>query len=152
MRLEPVTAANYEAALALAVRDDQTDLVAPVVKSLAEAYVFGEMAWPRLVYDGDEPVGFVMAFVDYEWTGGDDPGRRSGLWRLLIAADKQGRGYGRFAVEAVCAELRDRGWSQAYVTFEPRDGGPEPFYLGLGFVKTGEVSDGQTVAVRTLRP
>jgi diamine N-acetyltransferase len=31
---------NYEAAFALSVRPDQEDLVAPVVKSLAEAYVF----------------------------------------------------------------------------------------------------------------
>jgi IS605 OrfB family transposase len=33
---------------------------------------------------------------------------RSGLWRLAVAADRQGRGYGRFAVEAVCEELRRR--------------------------------------------
>jgi diamine N-acetyltransferase len=150
MRLEPVTPANYEAALALAVRDDQRDLVAPVVKSLAEAYVYGDHAWPRLIYDGPDPVGFVMAFVDLPWRDMDDPDRRSGFWRLLIAADRQGRGYGRFAVEAVCAELRARGVSRAYVTWVPRDGGPEPFYLGLGFVPTGEVSDGETVAVREL--
>jgi hypothetical protein len=40
MRLELVTPTNYEAAFALSVRPDQEDLVAPVVKSLAEAYVF----------------------------------------------------------------------------------------------------------------
>lgn len=79
------------------------------------------------------------------------PGRRTGgLWRLNIAADAQGRGYGRFAVDAVCAEIRARGGDRAYVTWEPRPGGPEPFYLKLGFRPTGERSGGQTVAVRDL--
>jgi diamine N-acetyltransferase len=28
----------------------------------------------------------------------------------------------------------------------PADGGPEPFYTGLGFVPTGEIHDGEVVA------
>src|ERR1044071_6248502 len=103
MRLEKITPGNYQAALALAVRPDQEDLVAPVVKSLAEAYVFPAHAWPRLIYDGDRLAGFVMGFLDIPW--GDDPeDLRSGLWRLNIAAGQQGQGSGRLAVEAVCGE------------------------------------------------
>ncbi|GAA2583499.1 GNAT family N-acetyltransferase [Winogradskya consettensis] len=147
MRLEVITPENYEAALDIAVAPGQEDLVAPVVKSLAEAYVFPEFAWPRLICDGDRVVGFVMAFVGIPWSDG---GRRSGLWRLNIAADAQGAGYGRFAVAAVCDELRGRGSSRAYVTWEPRAGGPEGFYLRLGFRATGEVSHGQTVGVLDL--
>ncbi|MDP9795182.1 diamine N-acetyltransferase [Catenuloplanes nepalensis] len=150
MRLEPVTPTNYEAALKLSVREDQKDLVASVEKSLAEAFVFGERAWPRLIYDGDRLVGFLMAFLDLPWKDVDDTDRRSGLWRLNIAEDEQGKGYGSFAVEAVAAELRARGTTAFYVTYVPRDGGPEPFYRRLGFVPTGEDADGETVAVRTL--
>ncbi|SHN74170.1 GNAT family N-acetyltransferase [Cryptosporangium aurantiacum] len=151
MRLERVTPENVEAALALSVRADQEDLVAPVAVSLAEAYAHGENAWPRLVYDGDRLVGFVMAFLDLPWDPADDPDdRRSGLWRLNIAADAQGRGYGRFAVGAVCDEIRARGGTQVYVSWTPRPGGPEPFYRKLGFRPTGEVSDGETVAVLDL--
>lgn len=151
MRLERITPENYEAALALSVRPDQEDLVAPVVKSLAEAYVFPDHAWPRLIYDGDVLVGFLMAFLNIPWgpdRHADD--LRSGLWRLNIAADAQGHGYGRFAVEAVCREIRVRGGTRAYVTWEPRLGGPEPFYLKLGFRPTGEKSGGQTVGVLDL--
>jgi diamine N-acetyltransferase len=36
------------------------------------------------------------------------------------------------------------------VTFEPRDGGPRPFYEKLGFRLTGEWSEGELVAVREL--
>ncbi|GAB7036344.1 MULTISPECIES: GNAT family N-acetyltransferase [Catenuloplanes] len=150
MRLERVTPRNYEAALKLSVRDDQQDLVASVEHSLAEAYAYGDHAWPRLVYDDDRLVGFLMAFVDLPWRDPDDTDRRSGLWRLNIAGGEQGKGYGTFAVEAACAELRSRGTTACYVTYVPRDGGPEPFYRGLGFVRTGEVADGETVAVRTL--
>jgi diamine N-acetyltransferase len=147
MRLVEVTPDNFDAAIDLSVRPDQQDLVAPVVKSLAEAYLYPEMAWPRVIYDGDVPVGFVMAFLDAPWSDG---GKRSGLWRLNIDAGHQGKGYGRFAVEAVCAELRSRGAAGAYVTFEPRAGGPQPFYLKLGFRLTGEVIHDQTVAVLDL--
>jgi diamine N-acetyltransferase len=149
MRLEIVTPNNYEAAFALSVRPDQEDMVAPVVKSLAEAYVFRHQAWPRLIYDGDRLVGFLMAFLDVPWGNSPDD-LRSGLWRLNIAADAQGNGYGRFAVEAVCAEIGARGGTQAYVTWEPRAGGPEKFYLKLGFRSTGEHSGGQIVGVRDL--
>ncbi|WP_203744469.1 GNAT family N-acetyltransferase [Actinoplanes cyaneus] len=146
MRLEVITPQNYEAALALSVHPDH--LVEPVVKSLAEAYVFQDYAWPRLVYVDDRLVGFVMAFLGIPWAPERDPrDRRSGIWRLNIAADAQGKGYGRFAVEAVCQEIRDRGGYQAFVTYEPRAGGPEAFYFKLGFRPTGERSGSQTVAV-----
>lgn len=151
MRLEPVTQSNYEAAFGLRIRPDQEDLVEPVVQSLAEAYVYPDNAWPRLIYDGDELVGFLMAFLDIQWAPDRDPDdRRSGLWRLNIAADAQGRGYGRFAVDAVCDEIRARGGSLAYVTWVARAGGPEPFYRKLGFRPTGELADGEIVAVRQL--
>ncbi|MEU6236463.1 GNAT family N-acetyltransferase [Kitasatospora sp. NPDC047058] len=147
LRLEPVTPATIDAALALKVRPDQEGLVAPVVKSLAEAYAYGETAWPRLVLDGDRLVGFVMAFFDVTFYPDQPEDRpRSGLWRLNIAADAQGGGYGRFAVEQVCAEIRRRGGRRATVTYVPGDAGPAGFYARLGFRPTGELSGDQEVA------
>ena len=52
-RLEEITDENLDAALGIQVRPDQAHLVAPVVKSLAEAYVHAGIAWPRLILDGD---------------------------------------------------------------------------------------------------
>lgn len=151
MRLERITPENLEAALALSVRPDQEHLVESVAESLAEAYVWPDYAWPRLIYDGDKLVGFAMAFLDIPWGPDHDvDDLRSGLWRLNIAADAQGRGYGRFAVDAVCREIRARGGDRAYVTWEPGVGGPAGFYLRLGFRPTGEESGGQTVGVRGL--
>ncbi|WP_329545685.1 GNAT family N-acetyltransferase [Streptomyces sp. NBC_01356] len=147
LRLEKVTPDNIDAAIALKVRPEQERFVSPVVNSLAEAYVHPEKAWPRLIFDGDDLVGFVMAFFDIRFNPEiPDDRPRSGLWRLNIADGRQGRGYGRFAVEAVCEEIRTRGrQSRATVTWAEGEGGPEGFYLGLGFRRTGEMSGDQVV-------
>ncbi|WP_449061761.1 GNAT family N-acetyltransferase [Planomonospora algeriensis] len=151
LRLEKVTPENVRAACDLRLRPGQERFVAPVAQSLAEAYVQPDIAWPRLVFDGDELVGFVMAFLDVRLDPENPEDRlRSGLWRLAVAADRQGRGYGRFAVEAVCEELRSRGKTRVTVTWVPGEGGPERFYLKLGFQPTGEISDGEVVAERDL--
>ncbi|MFD4690511.1 GNAT family N-acetyltransferase [Streptomyces sp. NPDC058463] len=148
LRLEKITPDNVDAALALRVHPHQERNVSPVATSLAEAYAFGEPAWPRLIFDGDRLVGFLMAFLDIQWAPKRDPDdRRSGLWRLNIAAAHQGKGYGRFAVEAVREEIRRRGGTLMYVSWEPDEEGPGDFYLKLGFRTTGETSGGQTVGV-----
>ena len=159
-RLIPITAENLDAVCALAIRPEQEPFVEPVARSLAEAYVHPEIAWPRAVVagvgdegedDGQQVVAFVMAFFDATVREEDPPDRlRSGLWRLNVDAAHQGRGYGRFAVEAVCAEIARRGGTRATVTWADGEHGPEQFYLRLGFVPTGEHSGGQIVAEREL--
>ncbi|MFG2111101.1 GNAT family N-acetyltransferase [Streptomyces sp. NPDC048718] len=153
LRLEPVTPGNVDAALDLRVHPHQEDNVAPVVRSLAEAYAYGDSAWPRLIFDGDRLVGFLMAFLDLPWSGDDAPGpagRRSGLWRLNIEAGQQGKGYGRYAVGAVAEELRRRGTYEMYVTWHQGEHGPGAFYRELGFRETGERAGDQAVGVLDL--
>ncbi|MER7823038.1 GNAT family N-acetyltransferase [Streptomyces sp. NPDC096097] len=153
LRLEPVTGDNFDAVCAIQVRPDQAHLVSPVVKSLAEAYLHTTTAWPRAIVDGDEIVGFVMAFHDILWNPAVDPDdRRSGIWRLNIDARHQGKGYGRFAVGAAVEEIRIRGIHDAYVSWNTGANSPEPFYLGLGFRPTGELSGDQRVARLALTP
>ncbi|MCX4821198.1 GNAT family N-acetyltransferase [Streptomyces sp. NBC_01142] len=146
LRLEKVTPDNVLAACRLQVRPDQEEFVAPVARSLAEAYTQPEIAWPRLIFDGEQLVGFVMGFfmVRFDPDNPDDA-FRSGIWRLNIAAGQQGRGYGRFAVQSVCEEVRRRGQTRATVTWAPGEHGPERFYLGLGFRPTGEKSGDEVV-------
>jgi diamine N-acetyltransferase len=149
-RLEEVTTANLTAALRIRVRPGQEQNVEPVAESLAEAYVHpAGVAWPRLIVDGDRTVGFLMAFLDIDWRA-DGSLFRSGLWRLTVDAAEQGRGYGRFAVEAVAAEIRRRGGKEMYVTWHAGPDGPEEFYRRLGFRRTGEVSGDQPVGLLEL--
>ena len=44
----------------------------------------------------------------------------------------------------------EAGGPALQVSWVPADGGPEPFYRRLGFEPTGEIHDGEVVAVLTL--
>ena len=147
LRLETITPENVGAACAVAVRPDQERFVAPVVRSLAEAYASAGTAWPRLIMDGERAVGFVMAAFDPR---NPVEAFRCGIWRLNIADGGQGRGYGRFAVDAVAAEARRRGAERMTVLWVPGEGGPEGFYLRLGFRPTGQVMEGEVVGALQL--
>jgi diamine N-acetyltransferase len=144
LRLALVTPDNVAAACRLRIRPEQEGVVAPVAESLAEAYASQDVAWPRLVTDGDAGpvVGFVMAAFD---PGNDVPALRCLIWRLAVAADAQGQGVGRFAVRSVWEEARRRGQDRLTVTWERHPHGPEGFYLRLGFRPTGEEIDGEVV-------
>jgi diamine N-acetyltransferase len=134
VHLRPVGPDNVRAACAITLKPGQERFVAPVAESLAEAYAEPEHAWPRLIYDGDTLVGFVMG--GFHRT---EPMFRSVLWRLAIAADHQGHGYGSFAVRAVAEEARRRGHERLVTYYRPGDGSPERFYRNLGFEPTGEL-------------
>ena len=147
LRLEPITPANIARACRIEVAPEQEAFVASVESSLAEAYASYATAWPRLVYAGDEPVAFVM--------GGFDPDSeveffRCGIWRLNVDAGHQGRGYGRFAAEAVLDEARRRGSDRATVMWKAGEKGPEGFYRRLGFEPTGAEFAGQVVGAIAL--
>lgn len=147
LRLELVTQDNVRAACKLTMRPDQEDLVAPVAWSLADAYTMPDIAWPRLIYDRDQLVGFVMAaFAPEQY----DALFHSYLWRLNIGDGHQGKGYGRFAVEAVCQEAARRGQHRLTVCYHPYEHGPEGFYRRLGFHPTGEYHEDEVVAERIL--
>ena len=143
VRLEPLTPENVRAVCDLRVAPGQEVLVAPNAVSIAEAYVH-EQAWCRAVYAGDELVGFVMLF-----DAASGPGYM--LWRLMVDARFQGRGFGGQVVHRVLEYVRGRpGATQLKVSVHPGEGSPAPFYESLGFVATGEVSGDQPVFARPL--
>ncbi|SDH25262.1 GNAT family N-acetyltransferase [Agrococcus jejuensis] len=146
LRLAELTPDTLGAAVRLPPAVGEPANVAPVVFSIAEAYVTPS-AWPRVVLDGDEVVGFVMASWDPE---NELEAFRAGVWRLDVAESAQGRGVGRFAVEQVAEEARRRGIERITVLWEPGDDGPEGFYLRLGFVQTGEILFGEVVGALDL--
>ena len=64
----------------------------------------------------------------------------------MIAGEHQGKGYGRGALGLVVEMLRSRpGARELLTSCVPGDGGPRPFYEGLGFAATGEVDGGEGV-------
>ncbi|MFF1574203.1 GNAT family N-acetyltransferase [Leifsonia sp. NPDC058292] len=146
LSLAELTPETVEAAVKLRLAPGQERFVAPVAQSLAEAYVT-PTAWPRVVLDGDEVVGFVMGNFDPD---NEVAAFRAGIWRLNVSADAQGRGVGRFAVEQLEAEAARRGVETITVMWEPGDGGPEDFYRRLGFEPTGEELFGEIVGAKVV--
>ncbi len=133
--LEPLTAETCRAVMKLAVAPSQTGFVASNAVSIAQAH-FSEVAWFRGIYAEGVPVGFVMLALN------DEPY----LWRLMIDARHQGRGYGRQAMRQIIAFARQRpGAAGMWLSFVPGEGNPSPFYRSLGFVETGEIDEGERV-------
>lgn len=148
-RLEPLTADLLPGLTDLRLAPGQDRFVAPVLDSIAQAYVT-PTAWPRAIIEtsedgADRVVGFVMANFDPD---NEVAAFRCGIWRLQVDSAEQGRGVGRFAVEQVAAEARRRGQSHITVLWVPGDEGPERFYLGCGFQPTGETLFDQTIGIR----
>jgi diamine N-acetyltransferase len=112
--------------------ETQQRMVAPNAISIAEAH-FSEHAWFRAIYADETPVGFLMLYDDPE-----EP--RYFLWRLMVAAPHQGKGYGRQAMKLLIDHVRARpGATELLVSYVPIEGGPEGFYRKLGFEPTGEM-------------
>lgn len=108
--------------------------VAPNPVSLVQAHYSGK-AWLRAIYLGREPIGLVMLYDDPE----DEVEEVYYLWRLMLSARYRGRGYGRRVVEMVADYVCSiRGGRQLRVSCDPGPGGPEGFYLKLGFTPTGD--------------
>lgn len=147
LRLEELNAGNIVAANTLTLKPGQEQFVAPVSHSIAEAYVNPTTAWPRVVRDGDEVVGFIMGNFDPD---AEQPEFRSCIWRINVAADAQGRGVGTFAVRALADEARTRGFERLTVIWESGDDGPEEFFLHVGFVPFGETQYGETIGALAL--
>lgn len=138
VELREVTADTVREICRLTVAPGQEGFVAPNAVSIAEAY-FEPNAWFRAIYADDAPVGFIM--LEDDAANGE-----YSLWRLMIADGFQGRGYGRRAVGLLIEYVKTRPGASALMTsWVPGDGSPEPFYLKLGFVPTGEVDDGEIV-------
>jgi predicted GNAT superfamily acetyltransferase len=99
------------------------------------------------VLDGDTVVGFIRGNFDP-----DNPQEefRSCLWRINVAAEAQGLGVGKFAVEGLADEARTRGFERLTVIWEPGEEGPEEFFKAVGFEIIGETQYGEHIGALDL--
>lgn len=146
VRLVALEDADRAAVLALRLGPGQGRFVSDVAESLAQAARHPEgNPWPRALYAGDEPVGFVMLSWDVTPSPPDLRGPWF-LWKLLVDERHQGRGYGAAAVRLVADVVTAHGGTELLTSYVPGAEGPAGFYRRLGFVPTGEVDgDGEIV-------
>ena len=133
--LRDITGDNYFQVLELKISPEQeaAKFVAPVVRSLADAWYYREegITYPKAIYAKDDLVGFIMYDLDPE-------AQQVFIWRFLIDQRYQGKGYGRQTIETVLAMAKE----QAQMTKVVADyvDGNEPMkkiLLDLGFEETG---------------
>lgn len=156
--LRKVTHENLRELAGLSVGEAQRGFVASNTWSIMEAYVTvteGGVALPFGVYAGDTPVGFLMIGFDcMDWE--DAPVAAHGaysVWRLMIDARYQGKGYGRRALEEALRYIRTFPCGPAewcWLSFEPDNLAARRLYQSLGFEENGEMDGNEVVAVLRL--
>lgn len=152
VRLVPITKENVRDVMRLKVAPHQNGFVADNAVSLAQAYSEYATAWPRAIADDDTLVGFLMI----DKTPDPDP-KYAGctyLWRFMIGADHQKKGYGAAAMAALIEEISTwPGIHSLILSYVPGEHGPEHFYKKLGFTETGDRVDNsdELVMIRPLR-
>ncbi len=99
-------------------------------------------------YDRDAPVGFLMYGFNF-----GHPKQQAFIVRLIVDEKFQGKGYGRFGMEKMLENFRaDKRIKEVGISYEPENEGARKLYASLGFVESGEMIEGETLAVLKLRP
>jgi diamine N-acetyltransferase len=146
IELRPVTAENYRACIALEVLPEQRTFVAPNLNSLAEAYVY-PAAEARMVYRGEEPVGFVL----FHPVTPDRPADGHCIVRFMVDHRFQGEGIARPALRAaVDFIVREHGADRVRLSVVPENERARALYRSEGFIETGDLDDGELVMIKTI--
>ena len=137
--LREITGKNIKAILALRASEEQEKVYPRSnAHSIAEGHypADDDPVWMRAIYAREIPVGFLMT------SEAPDQGEYF-LWRLMVDAKHQGKGYGSRAVELLIERIKDTGNAKVLMTSHLKnDGDAGSFYEKLGFVHTGEILDG----------
>ncbi len=138
--VRPVDKDNLDAVLALRVAAGQEHLVAPVARSLAQV-AYEPLGRALAMFDGEQAVGMMLL---YDARGdAKKPANQLYLWRLLVDAGQQGRGFGRQAMQWVHDEALRGGFAEVGLSHVDADGHAGAFYQKLGYAYTGEIDDGE---------
>ena len=139
MELRAITEQNYQKSLDLSTGAGQEEFVARNVRSLAQAWVFRDRARPYALYEGEEPVGFIM----FDWR----PEKKwVEIWRLMIDHRFQGKGYGRAAVQKALEFLREGGlFEKVQINYVEENQGAKHLYRSMGFQETGAMEGNEVV-------
>jgi diamine N-acetyltransferase len=152
--IRAVTKDNWRSLIKLQVREDQKNFVTPNVNSIAESQFGydepGDGHWdmfPFGIFDGDVPVGFLM----YGYNFGN-PKYQAFVIRLMVDANLQGKGYGRFGMEKMLEIFRVNDKVKTVgISYEPENTVARELYARLGFVEKGEILGDEVVAVLDIK-
>ncbi len=141
--LQPITVHNWKTCIGLTLTDHQMDFVPGNLYSIAEAQFYPD-ACPLAVYnESGVMVGFVLYGRDVE-TG------KWKIFRLMIEASQQGKGYGRAAMQKVMARIASQpDGGEMLVCYKDANHAARRLYAGLGFVEQNVDETGRATALWT---
>jgi histidinol dehydrogenase len=138
--VRPVDRSNAEAVMKLQVAAGQRAFVSPVDRSLAQV-AYEPCGRAMAMFDGEQAVGMMLLYdVRHDE---EEPANQLYVWRLLVDARFQKRGYGRLAMSWVVDEARREGYAEVGLSHVDKPGHAGAFYEKLGFAYTGEVDEGE---------
>ena len=133
MDLREITKDNWEQCARLKVPQHQSAFTPSNAYSIAEAKFNPDLV-PLAIYDGEEMVGLIVVSFDPEEG-------RAWIHRLMIDADRQGKGYTRTTMKKMIGRLRQiEGCRKISVRWPMNSRTWEGFYSGFGFEPNGERS------------
>ncbi len=139
--------------LRLKVREDQALLVASNPVTIAQAH-YEPNSWLRGLWSGELPVGLIAMIDIPPATPEADKGFPTNvayLWRLMIDADQQGKGFGREAMQLAFSQARIWGRSTLCLHVAEKAGSAIEFYRKFGLEPTNRVDDGERLLIGSVR-
>ena len=131
--LQKVDESNFIPYFDLELNDWQKEFVSHPIRSLAQAYVYYKQCTPFAVLSGGEVVGYLMVIYDYDE-------ETYNIWHLMIDRRRQGKGFGRAAMELALEYIRTKPFgasNRVLLTVSPENSAACALYRSLGFAETG---------------
>lgn len=139
IEIRDVTKDNWKECISLSVLEEQKSFVASNVFSLAQSKFDTEMV-PVCIYENNKMIGFAMYAKEPE-TG------RIWIVRFMIDKQYQNKGLGKLALKELISLLQNKfHCMEIYLSYEPDNIIAEKLYSNAGFIKTGEIEEGEMVS------
>ncbi|MCX7207152.1 MAG: GNAT family N-acetyltransferase [Proteobacteria bacterium] len=133
----PLVKENWLACAQLVLPPEQATLLAPNIYSIAESK-FEPHYQPRVICLDGKEIGFLMYCPDVDLP---DP-KLFWLFRFMLGAEYQGKGYGALAIHLALAEMKLAGASRVRTMHKPSNKIASRLYQRSGFCEVGYAEDG----------
>lgn len=143
LQLRAVTRDNFDEVVDLNLLEHQEAFVASNSYSLAQASFCPEMR-TRAIYLDETVIGFFL----YVTPVPDREADTYAIFRVMIGADYQGKGYGRRAFALLLDEIRAHADARRItISYKPANTVAQALYASFGFREIGiDEEDGEMVA------
>lgn len=157
--LKAINHSNWLQCIELEVAEEQRQYVNPNIFSLAESFVHSDAnkedadeyyrCIPFAIYNDEQMIGFTLISYEKECDFDDTPGYE--IYRLMIAKDYQGKGYGKEAMKRILEYIKTFPYGKVeyiYASWHPDNKVSEGLFLANGFKIVGKDDDDGAIISR----